>query len=431
MTKISLEYRDALEQITQKEFQSAQKQNENILKDIIKSEITGDAQGLNQTYQDNLGWLDSEEWAGEKAIRHLLKKAGKIRMDADVFVLIGVGGSNQAARSVINALQTEGKPKILYAGNNISAHYMNEILKELEGKSVYINVIAKNFETLEPGIGFRILRDYLEKRYQENAKSRITVTGTIGSKLHELAINQGYDFLVFPDNIGGRYSVLSDVGLFPMAVAGIDIELLVNGAKEMRKQLWESDPKDHIALQYATYRNLLLKKGYYLEMLALFEPQLSYFTKWWTQLFAESEGKQGKGIFPVGVNYSEDLHSVGQYVQEGQRILFETFLEIQEQNSSLILNRAYEDDYFTYLDGKDFWNINKEAFEATYGTHSSSGIPCLRFSIPRLDEYYFGQLFYLFEFSCYLSGVILGVNPFDQPGVESYKKDMFSRLGKL
>lgn len=428
---INLEYRDSLEHVTEEEFQLSMRQNENILRDILRSRDTLDAHDLNRSYQDNLGWLDCDEWAGDQAIRHLQEKAQEIRKNTDVFVLIGVGGSNQAARAVISALQGDREIKILYAGNNISAHYTNELLKELEGKSVHINVIAKNFETLEPGIGFRILRNYLEKKYGESAKSRITVTGTKGSTLQQLALNQGYDFLVFPDNIGGRYSVLSDVGLFPMAVAGIDIWSLVKGAKEMRKLLWESEPNEHIALKYATYRNLLLKKGYDIEMLALFEPQLSYFTRWWIQLFAESEGKQEKGIFPVAVNYSEDLHSVGQYVQEGQRKLFETFLEVQEQNSSLILDRKYEDDYFAYLDGKDFWEINKAAFDATLGTHSSSGIPCLHFSIPRLDEYYFGQLFYLFEFSCYLSGIILGVNPFDQPGVENYKQDMFSKLGKF
>lgn len=420
MKNIKLEYRDGVQHISEEEFAAQIKQNEIYLKSAMKS----------TEYQDSLGWLDVEEWASVAAVDQLVTKAEQVRMEADVFVLIGVGGSNQAARAVVRALQTDRKTKILYAGNNISAHYINSLLNELDGKSVYINVIAKNFETLEPGIGFRVLRNYLEKRYGEAANSRITVTGSKGSTLHQLAINKGYDFLVFPDNIGGRYSVLSDVGLYPMAVAGIDIKELVQGAFDMRKNLFEIDTKSNIALQYATYRNLLLQKGYSLEMMAFFEPQLNYFSKWWIQLFAESEGKEEKGIFPVTANYSEDLHSVGQYVQEGQKILFETFLEIEEQNSSIILDKTYEDDYFSYLNGKDFWDINKAAFEATIGTHSSSGIPCLKFSIPSLNEYYFGQMFYLFEFACYLSGSILGVNPFDQPGVENYKKDMFSKLGK-
>lgn len=452
--KIELEYRDSQQHITNEEFAAAIKQNERILKAILQAKATEDYElyrdeahqevihpeaEMDDTelfskiakYQDSLGWLDTDEWAGVDAIDHLTELTDKIRKDADVFVLIGVGGSNQAARAVISALSSDSKTKILYAGNNISAHYMNELLQQLEGKSVYINVIAKNFETLEPGIAFRVLRSYLTKRYGEEAKSRIIVTGTKGSSLHKLANNQGYEFLLFPDNIGGRYSVLSDVGLFPMAVAGINIKELVHGAKAMKHLLCADETSNNLALQYATYRNLLLQKNFDLEMLALFEPQLAYFAKWWIQLFAESEGKQGKGIFPVAVNYTEDLHSVGQYVQEGQRILFETFLEIKEQNSSILLDQAYEDDYFSYLNGKDFWNINKAAFDATLGTHSGSGIPCLHFTIPALNEYYFGQLFYFFEFACYLSGCILGVNPFDQPGVENYKQDMFTKLGKF
>ncbi|MHB8128131.1 MAG: glucose-6-phosphate isomerase [Mobilitalea sp.] len=442
MQNIKLEYKDALQHVTDEEFAAQMILNESFLKSVTQNIVTQNAvvqnihvdenkkEITNSKYQDSLGWLMVEEWAGEVAVAHLIKKSEKVREEADIFVLIGVGGSNQAARAIIKALQTERKPKIIYAGNNISAHYVNSLLDELEGKSVYINVIAKNFETLEPGIGFRILRHYLEKRYGEAAKERITVTGTKGSSLHKLAMKKGYDFLVFPDNIGGRYSVISDVGLYPMAVAGIDIKALVQGAIDMRKNLFEVEPKLNIALQYATYRNLLLQKGYNLEMMAFFEPQLNYFSKWWIQLFAESEGKQDKGIFPVAVNYSEDLHSVGQYIQEGQKIIFETFLEIKEQNSSVVLDKVYEDDGFSYLNGKDFWDINRAAYEATLGVHSSSGIPCFNFTIPSLNEYYFGQLFYLFEFACYLSGSILGINPFDQPGVENYKKDMFKKLGK-
>lgn len=426
---LNVAYRDAFGHVSE-EFNHAVLQNEHILKDIIKQQDQLEAGNLNQIYKDDLGWLDCDQWVGEEAILHLLEKAQAVRNNGDVFVLIGVGGSNQGARAVIRALQQDKKPEVIYAGNNISAHYANQLLQKLEGKSVYINVIAKNFETLEPGIGFRILRKYLEDRYGNDAKTRITVTGTTGSSLHQLAIKEGYDFLVFPGNIGGRYSVLSDVGLFPMAVAGIDIKALLQGAKDMRAHLMEREGKDNIALTYATYRNLLLGKGFDIEMMALFEPQLSYFAKWWIQLFAESEGKDGKGIFPVAVNYSEDLHSVGQYVQDGQKIIFETFLEVEEQNSSIVLNHHYTDDNFNYLDGKDFWDINKAAFDATIETHSATGIPCVHIKIPRLDAYYFGQLFYFFEFSCYLSGVILEVNPFDQPGVEAYKKNMFLKLGK-
>lgn len=421
MQKIEINYLDAKKHITEAEFLQHLTSNNQYL-DYTKNN--------NKDNLDSLGWQNPEEWADEEAISKLIEKANKVRTDADVFVLIGVGGSNNSARSVIKALQTKESPKVLYAGNNISAHYVNKLLRELEGKSVYINVIAKNFETLEPGIGFRVLRSYLEKAYGKKAKERIFVTGTKGSYLHQLATEHGYEFLVFPDNIGGRYSAICDVGLFPMAVAGIDIRSIIQGAKDMRECLLSDDYSNNLALKYATYRNLLLQKGYDIEMLAFFEPQLEYFAKWWIQLFAESEGKDNKGIFPVASNYSEDLHSVGQYVQDGQKIIFETFIDIQEQNSSLILQKDHVEDRFEYLNEKDFWDINKVAFEATIGAHSDSGIPCIKLTLPALNEYYFGQMFYLFEYSCYLSGCILEVNPFDQPGVENYKKYMFDRLGK-
>ncbi|ROR25296.1 glucose-6-phosphate isomerase [Mobilisporobacter senegalensis] len=421
MENIDLVYLDKMEHIKKNEFDKTLLDNQKYLKNIMENSIQ---------YQDSLGWLDISEWAGETAISNIMEKAERVRRNADVFVLVGVGGSNQAARAVIKALQNDNGPEILYAGNNISAHYVRQLLKKLKDKSVYINVIAKNFETLEPGIGFRVLREYLEGRYGEEANKRITLTGTRGSRLDEIARDNGYDFLTFPDNIGGRYSVLSDVGLFPMAVAGIDIKLLAQGAKDMQSYLHECDPKENIALRYATYRNLLLEKGYDIEMMAFFEPQLHYFSKWWIQLFAESEGKDNKGIYPVSVNYSEDLHSVGQYVQDGQKIIFETFIDVIEQNESLILTKDHVDDKFDYLNDKDFWDINKAAFEATIYAHSDSGIPCLKITLPSLNEYYFGKMFYMFEFACYVSGSILGVNPFDQPGVENYKGYMFNKLGR-
>lgn len=421
MENIDLVYLDKMEHIKKNEFDKTLLDNQKYLKNIMENSIQ---------YQDSLGWLDISEWAGETAISNIMEKAERVRRNADVFVLVGVGGSNQAARAVIKALQNDNGPEILYAGNNISAHYVRQLLKKLKDKSVYINVIAKNFETLEPGIGFRVLREYLEGRYGEEANKRITLTGTRGSRLDEIARDNGYDFLTFPDNIGGRYSVLSDVGLFPMAVAGIDIKLLAQGAKDMQSYLHECDPKENIALRYATYRNLLLEKGYDIEMMAFFEPQLHYFSKWWIQLFAESEGKDNKGIYPVSVNYSEDLHSVGQYVQDGQKIIFETFIDVIEQNESVILTKDHIDDKFDYLNDKDFWDINKAAFEATIYAHSDSGIPCLKIILPSLNEYYFGQMFYMFEFACYVSGSILGVNPFDQPGVENYKGYMFNKLGR-
>lgn len=430
MTNIELTYLDAKNQVTNQELSEMMSRNQGFLDEALKqiTEKRGGSQ-LDAT-DDVLGWLNVDEWASQEAVDQIMKMADEVRKNADVFVLIGVGGSNQAARAVIKAFQSSDGPEILYAGNNISPHYVNRLIEKLEGKSVYINVIAKNFETLEPGIGFRVLRRYLHGRYGETANQRITVTGTKGSWFQQIAIDHGYDFLVFPDNIGGRFSVLSDVGLFPMAVAGIDITRVVAGAKEMQHRLMNESLEDHLALKYACYRNLLLYKGFQIEMLAFFEPQFEYFSKWWVQLFAESEGKDGKGIFPVSASFSEDLHSVGQYIQEGQRILFETFIDIQKQTNSLVLFDDQVEDRFGYLHEKDFWEINKAASEATITAHSESGIPCLKLMVPEINEYYFGQLFYFFEFSCYLSARILGVNPFNQPGVENYKNYMFRKLGK-
>ena len=422
MENIDFVYLDKTEHIKEDEFQKTLLENQKTFAKQLEN---------SKQYQDSLGWLDISEWAGDAAISNIMEKANLVRRDADIFVLVGVGGSNQAARAVIKALQKDDGPEIVYAGNNLSAHYGKQLIKKLENKSVYINVIAKNFETLEPGIGFRILRKYLKEKYGQDANKRIILTGTRESKMHEIAKENGYVFLTFPDNIGGRYSVLSDVGLFPMAVAGINIHSLVQGARDMQLSLHKCDLENNIALKYATYRNLFLQKGFPIEMMAFFEPQLHYFSKWWIQLFAESEGKDKKGIFPTAVNYSEDLHSVGQYVQDGQELIFETFIDVFEQNESVVLTKDDIDDKFDYLNDKDLWDINKVALEATIRAHSESGIPCLKFTLPSLNEYYFGQMFYLFEFACYISGSILGVNPFDQPGVENYKGYMFKMLGKF
>lgn len=378
-------------------------------------------------YADSIGWFDVSEWDCEDKIEHIEKLADKVRKDADVFVLIGVGGSNNAARSVIEALSEGEKPKIIYAGNTLSPHALRKVLKDIDGKSVYINCIAKNFETLEPGASFRILRKYLYKKYGEEAKNRIIVTGTAGSSLDELCKKNGYEFLEFPLNIGGRYTAISNVGLLPMAVAGIDIREVVRGARDAQSTLHKAEPENNAAYRYACLRNLLFSKGYKIEMLSSFEPQYRYFYKWWIQLFAESEGKDGKGIYPVASEYSEELHSVGQFLQDGSNIVFETFLNVINPNASLIVEKDDIEDGFDYLNGKDFWDINKSAFEATVKAHSTK-LPNSVISVEKLDAYSFGELFYFFEFACYLSCEIMGVNPFNQPGVEDYKKNMFDKL---
>ena len=385
-----------------------------------------------EEHRDNLGWFSVDEAAGPERVDFLLEQAARVRADADAFVVIGIGGSNQAARAVVKALRPENGPAILWAGNTISACETARLLKELDGyQSVYIDCIAKNFETLEPGISFRVLRRYLEQRYgQAEAAKRIFATGTPGSTLHQLCIDNGYTFLTFPERIGGRYSVGSDVGLFPMAVAGVDVKALVQGMRDMRDQLRAAPAGENLALRYACLRKWMLEQGLSLEMLAFFEPRLDYFAKWWIQLFAESEGKDGTGLYPVVSSNSEDLHSIGQFIQQGSPILFETFLHVQARDASVVLAHEEKRDYFDYLEGKDFWDINQVACRATVAAHSEGGIPCLELTIPALDEHTLGQLFYLYLFTCYLSAGVLGVNPFDQPGVEAYKGYMFKNLGK-
>ena len=385
-----------------------------------------------EQYQDNLGWFSVDEAAGPERVDFLLEQAARVRADADAFVVIGIGGSNQAARAVVKALRPEDGPAILWAGNTISACETARLLKELDGyRSVYIDCIAKNFETLEPGISFRVLRRYLEQRYgQAEAAKRIFATGTPGSTLHQLCIDNGYTFLTFPERIGGRYSVGSDVGLFPMAVAGVDVKALVQGMRDMRDQLRAAPAGENLALRYACLRKWMLEQGLSLEMLAFFEPRLDYFAKWWIQLFAESEGKDGTGLYPVVSSNSEDLHSIGQFIQQGSPILFETFVTVRARDASVVLPATDKKDYFDYLTGRDFWDINDTARRATMRAHSEGGIPCLELSIPAIDAHTLGELFYFFLFSCYLSCRLVGVNPFNQPGVESYKGYMFKNLGK-
>ena len=385
-----------------------------------------------EAHRDNLGWFSGDEAAGPERVDFLLEQAARVRADADAFVVIGIGGSNQAARAVVKALRPENGPAILWAGNTISACETARLLKELDGyQSVYIDCIAKNFETLEPGISFRVLRHYLEQRYgQAEAAKRIFATGTPGSTLHQLCIDNGYTFLTFPERIGGRYSVGSDVGLFPMAVAGVDVKALVQGMRDMRDELHAAPAGENLALRYACLRKWMLEQGLSLEMLAFFEPRLDYFAKWWIQLFAESEGKDGTGLYPVVSSNSEDLHSIGQFIQQGSPILFETFVTVRARDASVVLPATDKKDYFDYLTGRDFWDINDTARRATMRAHSEGGIPCLELSIPAIDAHTLGELFYFFLFSCYLSCRLVGVNPFNQPGVESYKGYMFKNLGK-
>lgn len=376
------------------------------------------------------GWADIDEWANDKALERLILLSEKVRSSADAMILTGVGGSNNAARAVIATLgDDKDNLKIIYAGNSTSSSSIIKALDEAKDRSVYVNIIAKNFETLEPGVSFRVLRKFLYERYGKSANGRIIATGTRGSSLERLSKDQGYEFLTFPENIGGRFSALCDVGLFPMAAAGADIREVVRGAKDMRAKLLGMEDKENPAMRYAAARNLLIKKGYAVEMLSFFEPGLSWFAKWWAQLFGESEGKDNKGLFPAAGQYSEELHSIGQFMQEGSPVVLETFLKVKDQGKTLIVEPDGIEDGFKYLDGKSFSEINNAAFEATLMAHSKR-LPCFVLTLDRIDEYNFGQLFYFFEFACSLSAKMLGVEPFNQPGVEAYKKSMFKILGR-
>lgn len=376
-----------------------------------------------------LGWRTLEQSAVQ--IDEMKEKAAEIRENADVFVIVGVGGSNQASRAMIEALQDGNGPEIIYLGNTLSPHYISRMLRRLEGKSVYIDVIAKNFETLEPGSHFRVLRQWMSKRYtKEEMAKRIVVTGTYGSRLEEIAKENGYLFLSFPGPVGGRYSAFTPVGLFPIMAAGLDVDAYLEGVQKAIDDCAEN-PETNPAAEYAAARNLLYQKGFDIEMLVSFEPQFAFFTKWWVQLFGESEGKDKKGIFPAAAIYSEDLHSMGQYMQDGRRNLLETFISVENPKASVIVEPDPEfGDRFDYLDGMDFDQINKAAEAATWEAHTAGGVPCIRIQIDEISEKTFGELYYYFMMACAISGTLMDVNPFDQEGVEEYKRSMFKALGK-
>lgn len=373
------------------------------------------------------GWVDPDAAAGPLAA--LKDKAAEIRETADCFVLVGVGGSNQAARAVIRAMPVAGAPQVLYAGNTLSPDYLARLLARLDGRKVYVNVIAKNFATLEPGAHYRVLRRHLAGTCGgRELAERFILTGTPGEALERIARDNGNLFLPFPSEVGGRFSAMTPVGLFPMAAAGQDIDALLAGARDMAAQLTGDGD---MAARYAALRWLLFKKEFPVEMLASFEPRLADFGGWWLQLFGESEGKDGTGILPVRASYTEDLHAIGQFMQHGSRCLMETFLSVKDPGASLgILPDADCDDGFAYLDGKDFADINRAAEQGTALAHDAGGVPCMRFTMDRIDAYHFGQLFQFFMIACTVSARLLGVHPFDQDGVEEYKNRMFAALGR-
>ena len=385
-------------------------------------------QQLPERFHGVLGWMDCQE-ATEGYLTAVKEKAAQWREIADTLVVVGVGGSNQAARGVIDALGGDGL-RIVWAGNTLSAWELERILRELEGHSVVMHVIAKNFETLEPGSHYRVLRHWMEQRYdaQEMAR-RVVLTGTEGSRLHEIAQEKGHLFLPFPKPIGGRYTAFTVVGLLPIAAAGLDVDAYLKGGMDMQALVGTDD--NNVAFRYAAWRNAFHPRGFDTEMLVSFEPRFERLARWWRQLFGESEGKDGKGIFPAYSMYSEDLHSIGQYVQGGPRCMLETFISVEDDGGNMPVpaDRASRDG-FDYLEGRDFTFINKAAETATLAAHGEGGVPCVQFTVDKVDEYAFGQLYYAFMAACAVSGCLLGVNPFDQEGVEAYKRSMFAILGK-
>ena len=389
------------------------------------------------------GWLTLPTNYNKREFARIKKVAEKIRRNSDILLVIGIGGSYLGARAVIESLtssfancldeKTRNAPQIFFVGNNISPNYLNELIECIGDKDFSINVISKSGTTTEPAIAFRVFREFLETKYGvAEARDRIFVT-TDKEKgaLKKLAEEENYETFVIPDNIGGRYSVLTPVGLLPIAVSGIDIDKLMSGAKIAQDDYSDINIKYNSCFKYAVARNILYKRNKTIEILANYEPKLHYFNEWWKQLYGESEGKNKKGIFPAGADFSTDLHSLGQYIQDGKRNLFETVISVKETKTDIKIKQDEDNvDGLNFLAGKTMSFVNKKAMEGTIAAHVDGGVPNIVIEIKKLDEETIGELIYFFELACAISGNLLGVNPFDQPGVEAYKKNMFKLLGK-
>ncbi len=392
---------------------------------------------------DFLGWVNLPKDYDKEEFARIKKAAEKIRSDSEVLVVIGIGGSYLGARAAIEMLshsfynvldkEKRGAPQILFAGNSISSSYLADLLEAVEGKDISVNIISKSGTTTEPAIAFRIFKELLEKKYgKDGARGRIyATTDKARGALKALADAEGYESFVIPDDVGGRFSVLTAVGLLPIAAAGIDIDKIMQGAYDGMEEYANSELSENPCYQYAAARQALLRKGKNVEMMINFEPALHYFGEWWKQLYGESEGKDGKGIFPAAADFSTDLHSMGQYIQDGMRMLFETGIAVEKPRKNIFIEATEDNiDGLNFLAGKDIDFVNKKAQDGTALAHTDGGVPNLLVSVPALDEYYFGKMVYFFEKACGISGYMLGVNPFDQPGVEAYKKNMFALLGK-
>ncbi len=398
--------------------------------------LAGDGKG-----NDFLGWVNLPDELDPAIVASVKKEVARLAPKIRFFVVIGIGGSYLGARAVIEALQSEfaailpsQHPYVIYAGHTLSEDYYHQLLALLDANDYAVAVISKSGTTTEPAVAFRIVKAHLESKYGKAEASQriVAITDARRGALHDIAVQEHYPMYVIPDNVGGRFSVLTPVGLLPIAMAGYDIDALLQGARDLRQLCVGSDDVfANPALHYAAIRNILYRKGRKVEMLVNFLPSLKFLSEWWKQLYGESEGKEGKGILPHSLSFTTDLHSMGQYVQQGERLMFETFISVDKPSSKVEIPSDEQNlDGINYLLGKTLNEINHNAELGTMIAHRGGGVPVLKIQVPRVDEYVLGQLIYFFEFACGVSGYTLGVNPFDQPGVEAYKKNMFILLGK-
>ena len=434
MTKVTFDYSKAAPFIGAEEVKFMETQA-TAVKDMLV--------GKKGAGNDFLGWIDLPVNYDKDEFARIQKAAAKIQSDSEVLLVIGIGGSYLGAREAIEFLrhsfynmvskEVRKTPEIYFVGNSISTRYMVHMMDVIGDRDFSVNVISKSGTTTEPAIAFRVFKKMLEDKYgREGAAGRIyATTDKARGALKSLATEEGYETFVVPDDVGGRFSGLTAVGLLPIAVSGADIKKLMEGAASGREMALNNSYEENDALQYAVVRNILHRKGKSTEILANYEPSLHYISEWWKQLYGESEGKDRKGIFPASVDLTTDLHSMGQFIQDGARIMFETVLSVEECEQEIVMGTEPVDlDGLNYLSGKNVDFVNKSAMNGTILAHTDGDVPNLMVKIPRQDEFSLGQLFYFFEFACGISGYLLGVNPFNQPGVESYKKNMFALLGK-
>ena len=434
MSKVTFDYSKAAPFIKDHEVDSMKKLAEDAKELLVSKTGAGN---------DFLGWIDLPVDYDKDEFARIKKAAAKIQSDSEVLLVIGIGGSYLGARAAVEFLrhsfynvvskEIRKTPEIYFVGNSISSTYIRHLMDVIGDRDFSINMISKSGTTTEPAIAFRVFKEMMEKKYgkEEAAKRIYATTDRVKGSLKHLATEEGYETFVVPDDIGGRFSVLTAVGLLPIAVSGADIDKLMEGARAGRETALNAPFEENDSLKYAAIRNILLRKGKEIEILANYEPSVHYVSEWWKQLYGESEGKDQKGIFPASVDLTTDLHSMGQFIQDGSRNMFETVINIETSREELVLQEEPVDlDGLNYLAGKSVDFVNKSAMNGTILAHTDGNVPNLMVRIPEQNEFYLGELFYFFEFACGVSGYLLGVNPFNQPGVESYKKNMFALLGK-